>query len=140
MHIAITGVHVQSDKDAALENALVRVIDIGTKHVERAPLEQLHDRLTHLAFPGNAQAVILQRLKHCLAAPISSFAPWRGQLAAGFTKPRQIVCQGHLQMLRQPAPACPRLVNDIERRIPAIGEQLLPDAVAIFKAHVQFAT
>ena len=64
MHIAITGMHMQGDKQPAFQNALMGCVDVRANRIKRPPIKQLHKRLTRFGFPGHAQAVTLQRPEH----------------------------------------------------------------------------
>jgi hypothetical protein len=60
MHVAVAGVHVQGDENAAAQHLLVDGLDAGQHRAEGIALEQGFQRRLEFGLPRHPQAVILQ--------------------------------------------------------------------------------
>jgi hypothetical protein len=60
MHVAVAGVHVQGDENAAAQHLLVDRLDAGQHRAEGIALEQGFQRRLEFGLPRHPQAVILQ--------------------------------------------------------------------------------
>ena len=74
MYIAIPGMHMQRDKHAALEHAIMHSLQLRQyRRKVIAPKQALEFRLNFF-FPGNTQRVILYDIKHpCLRLSCQTF-------------------------------------------------------------------
>ena len=59
VHVAVAGVHVQRDKHAALQHALVHGIALFEYQLVGATAENLLEYFAYFALPGGTDAVIL---------------------------------------------------------------------------------
>ena len=60
MHVAITGMHVQSHPNAAFEHALVNGNAFVKNRLECCPRKNALERQFNLGFPTGAQSMVLQ--------------------------------------------------------------------------------
>jgi hypothetical protein len=61
MNVAVTRVHVQSDPYATLQHALMDGVEFSPYGGKRISREYFGERVSQLAFPGDAEGSILQR-------------------------------------------------------------------------------
>ena len=120
MHVTVTGVHVQGDKNAAAQHFLVNgfnALDGGTID---ATIKNLAQPGVKFLFPGDAYRVILQTVEKARV-----FCPV-GQLTGLNRIGREVqfsLSQRHVEAGQQPCPAQTNGLDIIDRGLPAITDQ-----------------
>ena len=132
MHVAVAGVHVQGDPDAAAQHPLVNLVD-GLQHRrERFAAEQPPQVTAHFRLPRCPDGAVLQDVEDTRARLAFHAALQFGaqRLEAQLRELRQSVDQQRVEMLAQISPARARLGQDLLRLWLAIAQRLLQLQVA----------
>ena len=64
VHVTVAGVHVQRDKNAALEHLLVQPVQPLKNLTEQHAVKNSFELGANLLFPGHPHGVVLQQRKH----------------------------------------------------------------------------
>ena len=120
VHVAVAGMHVQRDENAAAQHFLVdrrNALDDGA--IDRA-VENLGQARFQFLLPRDAHRVILQAVEEPRIGGLV------GQLAgmdAVIGKSDFGVGQRHVQIFQQPGPAAANRCHVFQRRLPAVADQ-----------------
>ncbi len=136
MHVAIAGVHVQRDEDAATQDFLVDGLDALDDRAINPAVEDLGETRFQLLLPRSANRVVLQAMKELR---INRLVGQLAGLYAKFAKTCFGFGQWQVEAFQQPGPASADGLDIIQRGLTAVADQHLLVEVGVTGMQRQLA-